>query len=150
MQSTKMSTWGFMSTKGQGHSLTLVQFNQIQYFILHHTKSGGVLCYTLWKFWVSVHPSVHPSDHPSALHFRCNGLSWPPGQLDPRGSRYPGVSWPSGGKISLIWYLARRYANRGILTPSRKFKVLNQAEKHFQYYVRWGWRYCGLVILTPT
>ena len=32
MQSTKISTWGFMSTKGQGHSLTLVQFNQIQYF----------------------------------------------------------------------------------------------------------------------
>ena len=27
-----MSTWSIMSTKGQGHSLTLVQFNQIQYF----------------------------------------------------------------------------------------------------------------------
>ena len=81
----------------------------------------------------------------------------PLGSLTPRGSRYPGVSWPPpwvswppGGKISLIWYLACRYPNRGILTPSRKFKVLNQSEKHFQYYVRWGWRYRGLGILTPT
>ena len=27
-----MSTWSFMSTEGQGHSLTLVQITQIQYF----------------------------------------------------------------------------------------------------------------------
>ena len=30
-------------------------------FIPRHTKSGGVLCYTLWKFWVSVRPSVSAS-----------------------------------------------------------------------------------------
>ena len=69
----------------------------------------------------------------SGFRCRCNSLSWPPGQLDPQGSRYPGVSWPPswvswppGGKISLIWYLACRYPNQGILTPLRKFKVLNQ------------------------
>ena len=28
----RYSTWSFMSTKGQGHSLTLVQITQIQYF----------------------------------------------------------------------------------------------------------------------
>ena len=27
-----MSTWSFMSTKGQGHSLTLVQIIQFPYF----------------------------------------------------------------------------------------------------------------------
>ena len=30
-------------------------------FIPRHTKSGRVLCYTLWKFWVSVRPSVSAS-----------------------------------------------------------------------------------------
>ena len=30
-------------------------------FIPHHTKSGGVLCYTVRKFWVSIHPSVSAS-----------------------------------------------------------------------------------------
>ena len=29
MQLTKMSAWSFMSTKGQGHSLTLVQISDI-------------------------------------------------------------------------------------------------------------------------
>ena len=28
----KLVLWGFMSTKGQDHLLTLVQLNQIQYF----------------------------------------------------------------------------------------------------------------------
>ena len=37
-------------------------------FIPHHTKSGGVLCYTL-RIW-SVCPSVRLSIHPSALRFR--------------------------------------------------------------------------------
>ena len=32
-------------------------------FIPRHTKSGGVLCYTLRKFWVSVRLSVCPSVH---------------------------------------------------------------------------------------
>ena len=30
-------------------------------FIPCHTKSGGVLCYTLRKFWVSIRPSVSAS-----------------------------------------------------------------------------------------
>ena len=33
MQSTKMSSWGFMSTKGQGNSLTLVQFKSDSIFL---------------------------------------------------------------------------------------------------------------------
>ena len=33
MQSAQMNMWSFMSTKGQGHSLTLVQNTQIQYFL---------------------------------------------------------------------------------------------------------------------
>ena len=37
-QSTKISTWSFMSIKGQGHSLILGQFNRIQYFQLLFLK----------------------------------------------------------------------------------------------------------------
>ena len=61
-----------------------------------------------------------------------------PGGQDALGYRHlPGYLDPPSDKIYLIWYLARRYPNRGILTQSRTFKVLNQSEKHFQY-VRWG------------
>ena len=35
------------------------------FVITRHTRSGGVLCYTLRKFWVSVHPSICLSVRPS-------------------------------------------------------------------------------------
>ena len=41
--------------------LLLFFFFNLSIFIPHHTKSGGVLCYTLRT--LSVHPSVRPSVH---------------------------------------------------------------------------------------
>ena len=52
MQSTRMSTWGFMSTKGQGHSLTLVQFNQNQYFFNSFSSITADLNISSALMWV--------------------------------------------------------------------------------------------------
>ena len=50
-------------------------------FIPRHTKGGGVLCYTLRKFWVSVRLSVCPSVRPPSVSasFPDSNLSsiWP-------------------------------------------------------------------------